>query len=404
VGGAGAVSGTGGLAGSAGGIARGGGAGVSGGAACDPWTPEHPEPCFEPCGGDPVGQWVQEEMCNRDAPGETAGCDSIHTGAGTADLALELTADGRVALAGTEQRSQTIVLSETCAVCPDAIAEPGLLAFREQGDRLFCNEVACGECYCSDPAGSNSFSEGFWLTDASILVLDSDYDYLALDYCVNGDEMWLGRADRGMSYRFRRTACGGKPLPCEERTAEECTLGSAEASCTLGHCAQLVPDDLNPCVGLEQSECALLSECAWDEGCGGVAWAECTFTSCDQPGCSWVPPDTPCTGEAVACTERTPQECVGEGCRPGTCAPPEGVEDGFLCERLLLCGVEGCTQTRDYDCIGTYQCADQVEGFTCERANCVWTTADGCEGTAIPCEMLDPSACMRQPGCALGTP
>jgi hypothetical protein len=333
-----------------------------------------------------------EETCIRDVVGSISGCRSHFTTLGTPDFRLDFREGGALLISGTERYNLDFRLDCPSSACPSSISEPGLLAFT-QGTRIFCDEEPCGNCLCEGSlVGFDDTVTTTWQVRDTFLSLPG---VPAVEFCVAENEMWLGHAEMGMSYRLRRVECYGAPTPCTMRSVDECPTNER---CTVGRC-----EGETTCDGLSEATCETVTGCSWNAMvCSGNAGGRCVFEQCrEEPGCDFVDPDRACRGTAEACTLRDTMTCSdAPGCGLGTCAAATG-EDTRNCSGAAICSlISGCISTSD-GCIGMADCSAQTTDFACEALLCEWTPSPTCIGEATPCAELDASRCGNQPGCTL---
>lgn len=389
---------TGGSSGSSSGASSGGTSGAGGTEMCPTPEPMHPNACFASCGGSPLGRWILEETCVRDVVGPIGGCETRFTATGTPDFRMDFREGGLMRVTGSEIWGFDFRLA--CGSCPgEWITEPGLMAFRPQIGRIFCEEQSCGDCRCDDFGIVGTMGDDDWLVQDNLLILGSGP---VLDFCVAEDEMWLGHAEQGMSYRLRRVECTGTPTPCAMRSTDDCEAGGR---CVLGACEP--SGGGSSCDALTAETCETVSGCSWNATmCSGIAASVCDFDYCrEEPGCEFVDADRPCEGTAQACESRDAATCGGApGCRLGTCAASTG-SDTRNCSAVSfgVCEtVTGCILTSDIQCIGMADCSEQTYSGACQTLGCSWTASTSCMGDATPCAELGAARCSSQPGCTLG--
>jgi hypothetical protein len=341
----------------------------------DECEPMH-ERCFEPCGGDPTGNWVFEESC---LIGENlgAGCTGGQLRGSTRSTGMWVSFSdaggfqgGGSALWDLEATLPLACLEfqgiASCGAAPFFVRPTGPLLFDSSNVWLAsCEPNACGTCSCAGDALEhfNLFISG-WAVVGDRLRLPSWNAPSLAAYCVDGDELWLGgsgeHGESKVSYKFRRRSCTGAPVSCAERTLEQCALAG---DCRVGRC-RAADGNVPECADAVQAPvCESTAGCVWDsDGCFGTARATCDFTACDRtPGCTFGPPRAPrCTGEA-SCLSFMPEACPEPGCSLRECAFQE--VDSVSCASLddaPCAGAPGCTWNGT-SCSGTTTCSQQNE-------------------------------------------
>lgn len=381
---------------------------------CEADKSVHPEACFQACGGEVVGDWVlvKDSVCFADRQVSNAYClgDSSATPK-FADIRLSFLNGGRLYGSGSEAWDVKL-RGPTCDRCTRDFGFVGAFLSPESSYGEY-DPNGLPSCQTCEGIWTGKFevTYGFplwdmsWSTEGRQLTLrELDFETSQiLDYCVNGDELWIGAAaTSGASYKFERAGCFGKPQPCEARSETNCTVGGGE--CSLGAC-QADAGAANPslCEDRTEPECGAVTGCAWNaKGCRGRADFACRLESCGaEPGCELVAPTATCTGTPTVCAGREVQDCW-KGCAAGTCASPTASEE----RDCGLAGFSFCTQADgcvdiSSDCIGTTTCGKQFFEDACRAVNCEWTESATCLGTPKPCEELSLQECAFQPGCAL---
>jgi hypothetical protein len=378
------------------------------GGTCERPAPSHPDPCFVPCAGDPVGMWDLQDTCVHDAYPANPGsiCEYNSTGSfKEGDLRLNFVNGGDFHAYGNETWELTM-RETTCDQCQQdsdyLLTDSGRVGGQLSSDIEMrdacgpsCKKTLSGDFPADDKLGSFSFT---WSSLNNQLKIQYVFDggFYSYDYCVNGNELWIGAGP--VAYRFARVGCFGKPTPCTQRTTAECTLGG---ECTLGTCVGADPASQALCDGLDQMGCGAVSGCSWDaSACTGVS-RRCELGSCDaEPGCQLVTQPHTCVGTPTPCSNRS-ADC-GFGCGMGLCGSADAMETRS-CNLALGAGcpyAKGCVDTPNA-CLGMTSCLDQWTEPSCNGINCDWTPSASCTGQPIACENLALDDCALQPGCSL---
>ncbi|MFZ5890561.1 MAG: hypothetical protein ACOY0T_05780 [Myxococcota bacterium] len=363
--------------------------------------------CFKACGGEPFGTWRLMEACFPTGISAEGSCIKVVSGkTSTSDLTLRILDGGELQVRGTErvdlkeQASLGCLGIDSVNQCSRAnlFAYPFLFGMPRSLD---CAASACGVCDCV-ANGLESFSldfSGTWRREGESLWLAASF----VPYCVNGEELWIGGGfardgTQQVAYKLKKESCRGKPLPCAQRTAEQCGKGG---SCASGVCQATTGSSTRCAMANSQFDCGVLQGCTWNAaGCRGTANDNCDFSTCDEePGCSWGAPLEHCGGTEQDCGLQDPMYCEAAGCTLRNCYPNSS--DFGICEQLsatecpkaLGCTLEGQT------CSGQARCLLQPNPEICGKLGCSVTTF--CEGAAKPCRELSVSQCHDVPGCRL---
>jgi hypothetical protein len=368
--------------------------------------------CFEPCGGNPRGLWVYEDACF--PSGKVGGCEGAFIEGKTfgRELHVLILKDEALLPRGEEGVDVTakVPLScvgiETVDRCDDVdyYASPLLFGLSRP---LECKASECGHCECSGrmEAGGGSGYHAFgqpWVPGAETLWFGG----MEVPYCAKGDTLWVGGVSTDgtpkVAYKFRRQSCYGTPVPCTERSDEECG-----ADCTPGRC---VADGGDPsvCKGLEADleQCQATTGCRWDpKGCWGDSYETCEFRTCGVvPGCTWGPPVARCGGQPTPCIDHSVEHCAGlAGCAVKTCFR-DGPSDTADCAGLVedLCAeATGCTWSGGA-CKGTTTCTAQENLAACSALGCFGNGEEYCVGTReLACSDLTVEECEDEPSCRI---
>jgi len=366
--------------------------------------------CFKPCGGEPFGSWVLEDTC---FPTTSTSSDSCQrTTSATAgdqnNLRLQIRDGGTLLAYGTEDWHVTSVGSLGCYnaksvnECTSKYESRFELLFSFSGLASSCDPSACGVCDCEGRIGSEvAFSEINWTRSTQNKTLTLNWN--TVDYCVEGDQLWLGGRTPDKSaraaYRFKKQSCTGTPTPCEQRSTKDCTTGDDQ--CHVGKCSG-APRCLE---ATYEDACVVLAGCTWDpEGCAGKVESTCNFYTCDSvPGCSWGEPVERCGGDPEPCENRSLERCNVPGCAKSNCYP-NGLDyadceslDAAQCSRAV-----GCTaSTGTFACVGATTCTRQTNPGVCQALGCQPSTESYCLGTPTTvCSQVALAEC-REMGCQL---
>jgi hypothetical protein len=341
--------------------------------ACTPTTTT----CFEPCGGDPTGNWVLEGGCF--AGGALADCAGGWLEGTLAPSQMKLSFLEGGGLRGSGQEAWNLVAQVPVSCLGDAVScDQGQLftgptgPLHHSSSRAWlatCRQNACGSCECAGENNERVPASSGWSVAGERLTLGPQLDF---PYCVKGDVLWFGGAtsagEAKVSYKLRRQSCVGTPIACEERT--------------------------------QTSECIAERSCLWAGGaCSGSAPSSCDFTSCGEVrGCALAPPVAPrCAGDAE-CPGLVTNGCHEPGCSAQTCIPVDA--DQVNCDVLetLDCAkAPGCSLNGAF-CTGMTQCSAQTSDAVCNALNCHGGAY--CVGTPERhCSALSVEACHEQKGC-----
>jgi len=371
--------------------------------------------CFELCGGDPIGNWVFEDSCLiGENLGERCTGGGLRGSTRSTGMWVSFLDGGGFQGGGSTVWDLEAKLPLACLES-NGIASCGAAPFfvRPTGPLLFdstsawlpsCEPTACGVCSCAGEAFEDfNFSRAGWAVVGDRLRLPTRNMPNLVGYCVDGDELWLGGSGQNdeskASYKFRRRSCAGTPVPCAERTLEQCALAG---DCRVGRC-RAANGNVPECADTVQEPlCESITGCVWDsEGCFGTASGTCDFATCDRtPGCTFGPPDAPrCTGQA-SCWSFMPDACPEAGCSLRECAFQE--VDSVSCASLddATCAeAPGCTWNGTR-CTGTTTCSQQSETACRLLPTCY--PLRHCGGTPTrTCDELSVEACHGLYGCTI---
>ncbi len=378
--------------------------------ACPPakeCAPDEPESCFEPCGGEPFGTWVLEDACL--AGNGLSSCTSgvLRGTPGEMDLRLRILDGGQLEIRGSESWdiAATVQLSclgiSTVNACSRAELYSDALLFSGWSNSTPCEANACGVCDCSgtlDAGVDGAFS--YWSRQGTDLFFDNSY---RVPYCVDGDELWLGGSSDGgtrVSYKFKKQSCAGTPIPCSERSADECDV---DGYCSVGRCQAQTGTVPSCAKAFTETECGVLQGCTWDpEGCSGQAPSSCDFETCGAvPGCAWGEPKARCGGEPTPCEGLEVADCGTPGCSVRVCGPNFGdISDCQVLTAAECAQAPGCTVSGT-SCTGQALCAAQSDASICSKlVGCV--PYSYCYGVPTrACSALTVEECPTQLGCRI---
>lgn len=362
--------------------------------------------CFEACGGEPFGAWVVEETCFLGGGGGgNGGCQqNVRASSEATDLRLRILDGGYVDIIGTEQLDIEAKVTPDCVgvrsvnSCENVEYRADVFLFSAERNAA-CEANACGVCDCYGSLENYPmFGASQWQRQGTTITING----LQMDYCVDGDEMWLGGGTRyGLprpAYRLRKESCVGTPTPCAERSQKEC---SSDNFCRLGLCVATSGTQAHCTPGYDELRCNVIQGCAWDpDVCTGEGAPFCAFETCnDQPGCSWGAPEARCGGFAEECPNRQEENCDGGGCTWRPCTPA-GSDFGD-CELLNptdCATVTGCTLTNGV-CTGSPRCTAVADKVACEKLGC--SPYGYCDGVAAGCHTLPVAQCHDVMGCRI---
>jgi hypothetical protein len=342
--------------------------------------------CFEACGGEPFGVWRLAESCFSGAYTPLrADCEPfISAKAAGNEITMRLADGGEISSYGGEHWTVASQVPLACLGiesvnrCKDATFYTTMAAFTwsSTGDAE-CTANACGVCDCNGEESTSWPSGSSWSRSGNQLTIGG----VTLDYCVQGDSLWIGGKDPNgepkAAYRFSKQSCAGKPIPCAERTALQCEMSG---DCIAGHCKGKTPAATGCSEAWSEADCGVTEGCVWETGgCYGEALTECYFEGCDTvPGCAWGPPKQHCSGEALPC-------CQGFVSELGEC----GFLDAAGCLKAAGCTLSGGV------CSGEVACASQTESTICSALGCNYPA--NCKPTK--CSELSVAACHSVQGC-----
>jgi hypothetical protein len=276
--------------------------------------------------------WKLEDACFAggvvDDPARDGCQQQLRAVPGESDLTLRILDGGDLDLHGNEDWTvgATATLAclgiESSSRCADATWWPDAMLFSPSVE-THCVANGCGACDC-DGHAYGYLGGGFyqWSRAGNQLSLGG----FVTDYCVKGDVLWLGgqngQGAPKVSYKFRKHSCVGTPIPCTERSQEDC---EKRGSCAVGHCASTSGLDAKCAAITWQPECDVAEGCGWAPGgCTGTTYEACQYDTCDlELGCSWGEPQQRCGGSSSRCQELDPSQCASAGCSVAgdSCAP-----------------------------------------------------------------------------------
>jgi hypothetical protein len=363
---------------------------------------EAPEaPSIEACGGEPFGTWrlAGVEFGRTDLEISRDGmllgsCDALIEFTNMPVLLIEL-ADGGNGTIYAESPQFTQSWSNSCVVSLASELSCGNIEF--EGNRT-CT-LDCDVCGCrgSNPERINESIT--WSRTTTSLSLELWTGPGTFDYCITDDSLEL--ATTGAHMVFERVNTFSQPVPCSERTLEQCLLGSG---CRVGTCL----GEMGCETRTSESTCLTMQGCSWDASvCSGTGQSGCRLGDYGVvPGCDFVDRPQRCVGTPDTCDAQTDVTCADiAGCElsdVGRCTG--GSAD---CATLIACPVDYCSYSAG-TCSGTAHCRSRTVQTSCERLNydasdpdlCTWIDYS-CAGTATPCEDLTPEECGSQPGCSV---
>ena len=369
---------------------------------------ERPDPTFEACGGELFGMWRLTDVdvkatkvtlvSSRTKQKLTCPVDAklVDTPDAAAHALLRFDSGGK----GIGKIGGPLLSLE---IKPDCSAQIG-----ETCGDFGCGPGACGLCNCSSRTFSWPAAAMSWTRTDSIVALEFEGStaLLVFDFCVDGNTLALHHVPDRVELHLERVYPRGRPLPCDQRTAETCKNSAQESEdgCELGRCVGPTPDCAQ---GTSQATCTNRQGCKWDAtSCSGVQAEECGAADYDVvPGCVLSQAPAVCGGGLSACSNFAANACpsrlgclveprcsgVGEECKdyyasPGECPP------GCTCEDVA--GECYCTGQSDCTWPDRARCEAPFSG-------CQWSSY--CSGE-IDCALLTPRECGSFEGCELISP
>jgi hypothetical protein len=363
-------------------------------------------PCFEPCGGDPFGNWILEGGCLAgDELEEGCAGGSIQGTLGDLNLQLTFEANGVLGASGREAWNVVARAPRACLgldateTCDGRVLFTSALLFPPSRSLLGCQLEACGSCECSgqlDGAVAGSYR---WATQGSRLTLQGSFSspMVNVPYCVDGDVLFLGGDDSDgrsrVAYKFVKRSCTETLPACRERTLTDC---GATQGCRVGNCVPTAGFQ-GSCKEWSEAQCEEAPDCVWDPNqCGETGVPDCDFHRCEQmPGCELGPPVARCTGQAW-CGGIEADECDEPGCSVRSCSGDDIVDcDGLFPDACMA--APGCSFD-GVNCTGTTRCSTQTDADACFQLSC--QPGPNCWGVpARSCSSLPVADCHTLPGC-----
>jgi hypothetical protein len=260
-----------------------------------PW-PDAGAPCFEPCGGEPVGSWEFDSACFQTVHSDDgSGCaQSIVMTPGTGTIHLDLLDNGVVQGAISVAWSQDSRITPRCLwgysatvdMCDASLDFYSTTLWFQSPDVTCRGGSGCGRCSCRSDDSMRDEAKYFdstWSRSDTTLKLPT----ASLPYCVQGNSMWIGGGTK-VAYKLKKVACQGTPVGCSARTQAQCALGTG---CRWGTCQATGTGSQSKCAAAVTSDaCGVIQGCNWNSTlCVGTAPTTCDTSSCTSPGCAWAP-------------------------------------------------------------------------------------------------------------------
>jgi hypothetical protein len=368
-------------------------------------------PCsFEPCGGDPTGNWVLESGClGGDALGEACTGGSIEGTLNDPGLRLMFDEEGNLRASGRDAWDLTVRAPRACLglddgePCSQGVLFTSALPFQASRSLIACQKEACGACECSGTIDSATSMGATWTIDGSQLRLDTPgLEPSSMPYCVRDDVLWLGGGERNgqtqAGYKLRKRSCTQTLPSCSARTTQEdCTVTQ---DCRWGACVG-TPGSSAFCELWADFQCLEEPDCTWEaDRCAPSGAPGCEFARCeDMPGCELGPPVAHCVGLAH-CGGFEADDCEEPGCSLRTCHALDA--DVVSCANLTadVCTIAPGCATDGVSCEGTARCSDLVNDDVCQDIGC--KPEPNCFGRPVrTCESLLAEECHTLPGCRI---
>ncbi len=389
-----------------------GSGGNAGGSGSSGDCPTESGRCFEPCGGDPSGNWILEAGC---LSGAGLGEDCV-SGAIDGTLVsgnLRLSIDGQHArVSGEEVWDFRATIPRSCLgmgdtrPCNEGSMFTQLLPFAQTRSLITCQSEAGESCECAGPLDRYDGSTFATSTDGDLLTLTREGfqgSSQTVQYCVEGDVLWLGQHNGGArtmtAYKFRKRSCRSTMAPCGERTQQDC---ESTTDCRWGACVPKV-DSVGFCEGFDESQCATDSDCRWiAEQCAGTGGGGCDFHLCEEEAyCRLGPSVGRCVGGSW-CTGYDLEACTEPGCAVVECAPRDDGYDKVPCYGLTAgscANAPGCTSQAG-QCREDTRCTAQTDEDVCSDLLC--QRAKFCAGRPVRgCSSLSVQDCSTLNGCSV---
>jgi hypothetical protein len=287
-------------------------------------------------------------------------------------------------------------IENSCAVSGQVGLGCGL--FLQQ---VSCSASPCGLCECQvkedaiDSDISWTSTGGTLSIPTSNSVIDGTQTTLSsYSYCVDGDTLHLATT-WGIEIDLKRVQLAGSPMPCQGRTANNCTSGGG---CHTGEC-QGGPACSDAAT---EATCTNRMGCNWNaSACAGTEPAACRLADYGTvPGCDLLAPTASCAGTPKACEGLSAADC---GSTKGCTGQPGCVGSSIDCHQYdgscdQCNSIVGCL-CGNGPCSGVATCAGQSQ-YSCESVTgCTWSPFV-CAGTPTPCESLGTNGC-TSPGCSV---
>ncbi len=269
-------------------------------AACPAPAPESFAADFVACGGEPFGFWGNGESDVSELAWMVEGhrCPLLSPSLSNTKLVLRLDDGG----SGEAQLMPRVTEAEMSKAC----MRDEIFACSSFG----CSEGGCSSCSCDNKGEGTITGEIGWIRSDTRLSLGFQGTQNVFDYCVSDGTLTL-RAVGGSNatYRFKLGYGHGTPVPCTERTLDDCSPG-----CRVGQCTG---SGATCSEAFFEFECTNRQDCTWDDSvCVGEA-EPCGLTDYGSvPGCEFTEGSFSCTGLPEPCSVNTTLEACGavEGC------------------------------------------------------------------------------------------
>ena len=234
--------------------------------------PDPAPPAFVACGGAPFGVW---QLVDYDATGvRLLSCPTRLEAQGSDDKWLIRFGD-LGAVEGPGNQRLRVVLSVTNACIQKDAAGCAALS-------TFWTTCASADGLCTCDTGVDFFHmlTPQWTREGGTLTFPNGG---MLSYCVDQNTLTVVDAE-GVRYKLERRTVEGTPRACGERSAAECTRGSA---CHPGACTGEAICELQS----TEAQCTNRMACSWNaSNCGGLPGLCALQDYGTVPGCVLSPP------------------------------------------------------------------------------------------------------------------
>lgn len=170
-----------------------------------PVSREPEAPCFEPCGGDPLGVWQLSYGCYAAREVQGSSCPAFQDGEMLRSyLTLELRqpdptfAADTAFIDGVESWRFWTIYARECGPCRKLTAQPTAMLFGILAEVTGVLDT-CAQCDCPSGGGASVALAEPHQVNGNLLTIGA----MDLPFCVKGDQLWIGGGEK-VAYMFTR--------------------------------------------------------------------------------------------------------------------------------------------------------------------------------------------------------